>query len=59
MLNSVCPANGVDLELDINDGVFRDPCHGNEFTLDGKRIGMNSSPRDMDSLEVQSDNGTV
>lgn len=50
-LATVCPSNGVTLQLDRDNRVYRDPCHGNEFTLDGKRLGRNLSPRDMDSLE--------
>lgn len=56
---AACPSNGVTLQLDKDNRVYRDPCHGNEFALDGKRLGRNSSPRDMDALEVRIKNGVL
>lgn len=46
------PKSGVDEEM------FYCPCHAAHFSLDGKRLD-DVSPRDLDSLEIQVENGNV
>jgi menaquinol-cytochrome c reductase iron-sulfur subunit len=52
----ICPHAGCSIlyEATKHGGKFYCPCHGANFDLSGKRLEANSSsPRDMDSLEVE------
>ena len=64
--HALCPHAGCMVQV-INknpvtgedDLLYSCPCHTAHFTLDGARIGDNASPRDMDTLEVQIEEGRV
>ena len=60
-INVVCPHAGCSIQYSGSPegGKFFCPCHTASFDLAGKRLDANSpSPRDLDTLDVQIDNGT-
>jgi len=66
-LHALCPHAGCMVQLGIcknpktgeNEELFSCPCHVAFFDLDGTRIGVNASPRNLDSLEVKIEDGWV
>ena len=60
-LNAICPHAGCFIDFNADAGEFQCPCHDSSFTADGARIDPDNcpSPRDMDSLEVETKDGGV
>lgn len=57
--NVVCPHAGCFVGFDAANSQFQCPCHTSAFELDGARIKPSPSPRDMDKLEVKTEEGWV
>jgi nitrite reductase/ring-hydroxylating ferredoxin subunit len=65
--HSLCPHAGGMIQFGIcknpktdeSEELFSCPCHAAFFDLNGARIGINASPRDMDSLEIKIEEGQV
>jgi len=57
----VCPHAGCTIRFEDTGegGRFVCPCHEAYFDLSGGRIGQSRSPRDMDTLDVKVEDGTV
>ncbi len=51
-LSSLSPWLGCQVEYDDEQVCFRYPCHCEEYDLDGRRVGANPAPRDLDALDV-------
>lgn len=56
--STTCPHLGCAVDFDAAAAKFKCPCHRSAFTLDGK-VEEGPSPRPMDELELQEDNGLV
>lgn len=55
-LNAICPHAGCFISWQADRKIFQCPCHTSAFDVAGKRLSEKSpSPRDMDSLEVDTD----
>ena len=57
-LSAVCPHAGCGIDFDPSRRAFVCPCHGSTFAMDGQRQ-EGPSPRDMDRLDVQVQDGKV
>ena len=57
--NVVCPHAGCFVGYDASNSVFQCPCHTSMFELDGSIIKPSPSPRDMDKLETEMQEGWV
>jgi len=62
-LSATCTHLGCAVDFDAGKQLFRCPCHGSRFGLDGKRVEesghTNPAPRDMDTLDVSLSAGSV
>jgi menaquinol-cytochrome c reductase iron-sulfur subunit len=57
-LSTSCPHLGCAIDYAANERVFKCPCHRSAFDLAGT-VTAGPSPRPMDSLEVEENNGLV
>jgi menaquinol-cytochrome c reductase iron-sulfur subunit len=57
-LSTACPHLGCAVDFDAGEGKFKCPCHRSAFDLGGK-VETGPSPRPMDTLELEENNGLV
>jgi menaquinol-cytochrome c reductase iron-sulfur subunit len=57
-LSTSCPHLGCAVDFDAGKNEFKCPCHRSAFDLSGK-VKAGPSPRPMDSLELEENNGLV
>ena len=56
--SAICPHLGCSVDFRAGERDFFCPCHNSVFSLDGSRMNQ-IPPRDLDSLEVQLDEGRI
>lgn len=54
----VCPHLGCGFRWDTQDRLFKCPCHGSNFDIDGT-VKAGPAPRPLDTLPSKIDNGTL